>query len=287
MSGPDAQPTCYRHPDRETYIRCSRCERYVCPDCRVDAAVGYQCAECVREGNRDRREWRTQYGGRTTGDSAYVTKVLLALNVGMYLLQTVVSGLTGRLMQVGLYVDELGRPAGIAAGEFYRLVSAGFLHAPNSVFHLLFNMFALWMLGPSLEGALGRSRFIVLYLLALLGGSALSYAVGSPGQSSVGASGAIFGLFAAHLVVARHLGRDSTQLYGVIAINFILGFVLPQIDWQAHLGGFLAGAMAAAVLVYAPRARRALVQGFGLAAVLALIVAVVALRTTQLTALLG
>ncbi len=282
MTDPAAPPTCYRHPDRETYIGCSRCERHVCPDCRVDAAVGFQCRECLRAGNRGRREWRTRFGGRTVEDTARVTKVLIALNVAVYVLQWAVPPLTTALAQVGAATDALGRPVGIAYGEPYRLVTAGFLHSPGWPLHLLLNMAALWSLGPAVEEQLGRIRFVALYLLALLGGSALSYAVGSPAESSVGASGAIFGLFAANVIVGRRLGRDVTGLYVVLGVLIVLGFVDPMIDWQAHLGGLAAGAAAAAALVHAPAARRTAVQVAGCLAVLAVVVAVVLVRTARL-----
>ncbi len=282
MSDSSTTPTCYRHPDRESYIRCSRCERFICPDCRIDAAVGFQCPECVREGSKAHREWRTEYGGRTTGDPTLVTKILLGINLAVFALQLVYPPLTSRFWQVGLRIDEQGELVGVAAGEFYRLLTAGFLHAPRSVFHILFNMGALWMLGPPLEAVLGRVRFLSLYLIALLGGSAVSYAIGDADQASVGASGAIFGLFAAHLVVARRRGLDATQLYVVLGINFAFGFLVPLIDWQAHLGGLVTGGLTAAVLVYAPRAARAAVQIAGSAAVLLVVLTIVAVRTAQL-----
>ncbi len=107
--------------------------------------------------------------------------------------------------------------------------------------HLLLNMYALYLFGPPLEAALGRLRFIVLYLVSALGGSALSYAFSQPGDPSLGASGAVFGLLGAYLVVNRRLGRDTTSVMVLLAINFAYGFLVPRIDWRAHLGGLVAG----------------------------------------------
>ena len=271
---------CYRHPDRESHIRCTRCERPICPDCMVPASVGFQCPECVAQGHRDVRQARTQYGGRISQDPGYVTKVLLAVNVVMFLLQQVVDGLERRLFSIGLATLPDGDVIGIGAGEGYRLLTAAFLH--GGLLHLLFNMYALWLFGPPLEQAFGRARFLGVYLLSALGGSTLSYAFAFPAQASLGASGAIFGLFGAYLVVARHLGRDTSMLLVLLVLNGVLGFLVPRIDWRAHLGGFLIGALLALVLVGAPRARRALVHTAGFALVAVLVLAGALARTAEL-----
>ena len=276
-------PTCYRHPDRETYIRCSRCERPICPDCMVSAAVGFQCPECVRAGNQGVREARTAFGGRLSPDPGYVSKVLIGLNVAIFLAQTALGRVfESRLFLVGLThgFPDLGFQ-GVAAGEWYRLVTAAFLH--GGLLHLALNMYGLYLFGPPLEAALGRARFLALYLVSALGGSAASFAFNRPGQVSVGASGAIFGLFAAWFVVSRRLGRDVRQLWVLLAINVVLGFVVPNVDWRAHLGGFLAGGALTLALVYAPRSRRASVQALGCLAVLLASLGIVLARTAQLT----
>ena len=268
---PQTAPTCYRHPDRETYIRCSRCERPICPDCMVSASVGFQCPQCVREGNRSSRQARTALGGRISDDPGYISKALIVVTVVVFLLQQVLPGFTRDLLLF---------PPAVADGQWFRLGSAAFLH--GGVLHLLFNMYALYLFGPSLEAALGRLRFVTLYALSGLGGSAASYAFSGVGTSSLGASGAIFGLFAAFLVVSRRLGRDASQLWALLAVNVALGFLLPGIDWRAHFGGFLAGALTAAALAYAPGARRGLLQATSCLAVLVLVLGAVVLRTAEL-----
>ena len=143
-------------------------------------------------------------------------------------------------------------------------------------------MYALYLFGPQLEAALGRLRFIVLYVVSALGGSALSYAFASPVQPSLGASGAVFGLLGAYLVINRRLGRDNTAVLMLLAINLAYGFLVPNIDWRAHLGGLLTGAAVAAAIAYAPAERRNLVQAAGIAVILLVVVAVVAWRTADL-----
>jgi membrane associated rhomboid family serine protease len=280
----DAVPVCYRHPDRETYIRCSRCERPICPDCMIPAAVGFQCPECVRAGRRDVRPARTLFGGRVADNPGYLSKAILAVTVAVFLLQQGLgAAFTGRFYLLGLFPPfQLAEDSlGVAAGEWYRLATAAFLH--GSVLHLAFNMYALYLFGPPLEAALGRVRFLALYLLAALGGSAASYAFSAPTQASLGASGAIFGLFAGYLVMSRKLGRDTSALVVLLAVNVVLGFTFPSIDWRAHAGGFLAGGVLAYVMVHAPRERRTVVHLAGSLALALAVLVVVAARTAQLT----
>jgi membrane associated rhomboid family serine protease len=276
--------TCYRHPEREAHIRCVRCNRRICPDCMIDASVGFQCPECVREGNQGVRRARTVFGGRTTDDPGYVSKVLIGINAIVFLLQTVIgAGVDQRFWLIaGPAFDRfLGESVGVADGEVYRLLTAAFLH--GSILHLALNMYALFLFGPPLEAALGRARFTALYLISALGGSAASYAFSSPVRPSLGASGAVFGLLGAFLVLNRRLGRDTSGVLVFLGINLAFGFIAANIDWRAHLGGLFAGLLCAAALVYAPPKRRSLVQAVGLGGVLILVLAGVAWRTAQLT----
>lgn len=238
-------PVCYRHPDRETYVRCARCDRPICPDCMRNASVGFQCPECVAEGNRSVRPARTIYGGRVSQNTGAVTMTLIGICVVAYLAQLAVPGFERDFFNLGIAV---------ADGEYYRLLTAAFLH--GGTLHLLFNMLALYLLGPALEAALGRVRFLALYLLSALGGSITSYALASPLQPSLGASGAIFGLFGAMLIVSRRLRADVAGIAVVLGINLVLSFTIPNIDWRAHIGGLVVGAIIAAGFAYAPRARR-------------------------------
>ncbi|MEP6760509.1 MAG: rhomboid family intramembrane serine protease [Sporichthyaceae bacterium] len=276
--------TCYRHPDREAHIRCVRCNRRICPDCMIDASVGFQCPECVREGNQGVRRARTVFGGRVNGDPGYVTKALIGITAAVFLAQLVLGQEIDRhfwLIAGPGFDPVLGQQVGVADGELYRLLTAAFLH--GGFLHLALNMYALFLFGPPLEAALGRVRFSALYLVSALGGSALSYAFSNPGQPSLGASGAVFGLLGAFLVVNRKLGRDNAGVFVLLAINFAFGFIARNIDWRAHLGGLIAGVLCAAALVYAPPRRRPLVQALGLAGVLLAVVALVLWRTAQLT----
>jgi membrane associated rhomboid family serine protease len=281
-AGPGAAPTCYRHPDREAYVRCTRCNRPVCPDCRIDAAVGFQCRECVQGAAKGQRRGRTPFGGRASGDPAYVTKLLLGFLVVGYLAQQGSAKVAATLQLVGIASDpDLGGAlVGVAAGQWYRLFTVTLLHA--SVLHIALNGYALWLFGPPVEAAFGRLRFGVLWVLSALGGSAASFAFSAPTQPAVGASGAIFGLLAALFVVGRQLRMDLSGLVILVILNAIIGVVSPGIDWRAHAGGFLTGAVVGIVMAHAPRRRRAVVQVAGCIAVLTVIMAVVTLRTSHL-----
>jgi len=145
---PGSDPAvCYRHPDREAHIRCVRCERRICPECMIPASVGFQCPECVREGNKTVRQARTVFGGRVSSDPGWVTKVLIGVNVVAYVLQQTVSGFTSRYFDIGAFPPPpLDAQIGVASGEYYRLITSAFLH--GSILHIALNMYALYLLGP-------------------------------------------------------------------------------------------------------------------------------------------
>ncbi len=284
-----AHPVCYRHPDRETYVRCVRCDRPICPDCMRSASVGFQCPDCVREGSQGVREARTTFGGRVSTNDRAVTIGLIGINVAVFLL---VAASTPAALSGGVVTTLHARYAldvsQVAQGEYYRLLTSAFLH--YGFIHIAFNMYALWLFGPELERLYGRLRFAGLYLLSALGGSALAYLIVSPGNGFTpgpllaGASGAVFGLLGAYFITARRIGMRSGGILALVGINLALGFVVPNIGWQAHVGGLITGAALAAVLAYAPAGPRRLpVQVAGFAAMGILIVAVVAVRTAQLT----
>jgi membrane associated rhomboid family serine protease len=274
--------TCYRHPDREAHVRCSRCNRRICPDCMIDASVGFQCPECVREGNSNVRRARTSFGGRISDDPGYVTKVLIGLNVAMLAAEYASSSVTDHLELLGRAFDPTnGQFIGVAEGQYWRLLTAAFLHA--GLLHLAMNMYALFLFGPPLEAALGRVRFTLLYIVSALGGSAASYAFSAPNQPSLGASGAVFGLLGAFFVVNRRMGRDTNGLVVLVVINLAFSFLVPRIDWRDHIGGLITGALVTLALAYAPRSRRTLVQAGGTAAVLLAIIALIVWRTADLT----
>jgi membrane associated rhomboid family serine protease len=249
----------------------------------IEASVGFQCPECVREGNKAVREARTSLGGRISGDSGYVTKVLIGINALVFVAQQASTSFENHLILVGNAVDPAtGQQIGVADGEYYRLLTSAFMH--GSILHIAFNMYALYLFGPPLEATLGRARFLALYLISALGGSAASYAFNAPNQASLGASGAVFGLFGAFLVVNRRFGRDNTSLLVLIGINLAIAFVPnTNIDWRAHVGGLVTGTLVAAAFAYAPRQRRTLVQVVGCAVVLLAILALIAWRTADLS----
>ena len=252
----------------------------------IPAAVGFQCPECVSEGNKGVRQARTAFGGSVAGDPGVVSKVLIAINVVAFVLQQTVAGFTSRFYDIGLFpYPEVTDSIGVADGEVYRLLTSAFLH--GGLVHLLLNMYAIYLFGPHIEAALGRARFIALYLLSALGGSAVSYAFSAPDQPSLGASGAVFGLLGAFIVINRRLGRDTSGVLVLLAINFAYGFLVPRIDWRAHLGGLVVGALVALAMAYAPRERRTLLQAGGTVLVLVAVVGLIAWRTVDLRSALG
>lgn len=247
------------------------------------ASVGFQCPDDVAAGAKTVREGRTVFGGRVSGDTSRVSIALIALNVLVFVAGLAVGERSlqesyGNVPGPVLLADGVG---GVVTGEYYRLLTAAFLHA--GVFHLAMNMFALATLGPTLESALGRSRFFALYMLSALGGSTLSFLLSSPGQLGVGASGAIFGLFGAYYVVVRRLGGETRSIVTLLVINLVITFTIPIIDWRAHLGGLLVGTVVAAALAFVPRGpRRGAMQAAACAVVLVVLVGIVAARRSML-----
>jgi membrane associated rhomboid family serine protease len=289
-----ATPVCYRHPDRETYVRCTRCDRPICPDCMRAASVGHQCPECVAEGRRSVRAPRTAFGGTHVGQLGYVTRALIGVNVAMLVLSIITGGglnalLRGSitpLMAWGAVIGEVqvgGQvvPYGVADGEYYRLVTAMFLHF--GILHLALNMWGLWILGRVLEGDLGPWRFLALYLVAGLGGNVAAYLF-EPASLTAGASTAIFGLLAAAVIVFHRLGRDWRFLMPWLVINLFFTFFSGIVSKSGHVGGLIVGGLMALGLAYAPRASRTLVQVGVTAGVVALLVAATVYQTAALNA---
>ncbi|HLV03783.1 rhomboid family intramembrane serine protease [uncultured Georgenia sp.] len=265
-------PVCPRHPDRVSYVRCQRCERPVCPECQRPAPVGVQCVDCVARAQAAVPARRTVFGGRARDGRPVVTIAIVALCLIVFAAQRVTPGVNTALFFV----------PGLGAVEPHRFLSAAFLH--GSFLHLALNMYALWIVGSVLEPALGRWRFLSLYLVSALGGSVGVLLFASPAVQDqwwgavVGASGAVFGLFGAVALALRRAGRDATQILVLIAINTVLGFTVPNIAWQAHLGGLVTGVVLAAAYVSAPRTRSTVV---GVVATLAVTVVVVALAVAK------
>ncbi|MFD7765817.1 rhomboid family intramembrane serine protease [Streptomyces sp. NPDC059787] len=285
--GAQRVPVCYRHPDRETGIRCTRCERPICPECMVDASVGFQCPECVRKGSGTGHAPsasmpRTIAGGSVAADPRLLTKILVGINLAVFIAVQVRPSLLRDLYLIGVWPPAPFMPAqGVADGEWYRLVTSMFTH--EEIWHIGFNMLSLWWLGGPLEQALGRARYLALYLVSGLAGSALTYLLASGTTASLGASGAIFGLFGATAVLMRRLNYDMRPIIALLVINLIFTFGWSSIAWQAHIGGLVAGVVIGYAMVHAPRERRALVQYGTCALVLTVVVLMTLLRTAQLT----
>jgi membrane associated rhomboid family serine protease len=245
------------------------------------ASVGFQCPSCVAEGAKTVRTPRTVFGGRPAMDTSRVTMTLIAINVAVFVIGLGVQNLDERFGNLALASNGF-QLIGVAEGQYYRLLTSAFLHA--GILHILFNMFALAQIGPVLENALGRARYLALYLLSALGGSVAAFLLAPPNQPSVGASGAIFGLFGAYYVVVRRLGGETGPIVVLLVINLAITFSVPNIDWRAHLGGLVTGAVLAAAFAYAPRGpRQATLHAAACVAVALLFVVAVVVRTHQLT----
>ncbi|MEV5849529.1 rhomboid family intramembrane serine protease [Streptomyces sp. NPDC051985] len=284
-------PMCYRHPDRETGVHCTRCERPICPECMVSASVGFQCPECVRGTAPGQSgpppaaaQPRTIAGGTITADPRLLTKILIGINIAVFLVQlSVGDSFTNRFDLIGqAWFPQYGDVEGIAQGQYYRMLTSMFLHDSSNYMHIVFNMLSLWWIGGPLEAALGRARYLTLYLVSGLAGSALTYLLAAQNQPSLGASGAIFGLFGATAVLIRRLNYDMRPIIALLVINLIFTFS-GGIAWQAHIGGLVAGVITGYAMVHAPRERRNLIQYGTCALVLVLAVVLTVVRTAQLT----
>ncbi|HEU5270006.1 MAG TPA: rhomboid family intramembrane serine protease, partial [Jatrophihabitans sp.] len=276
---------CYRHPDRLTGVRCVRCGRPICPQCQRPAAVGFQCPDDVRAGRASVRRPRTVAGARVRTGVPVVSYALIALNVLIYLVTALSPG--GTLADntgSKLFADWELAPLLVGADHDYqRLLTAAFLHF--GPVHLLLNMLALYLVGPALEQVLGWWRYLAVYLLGALGGSVAILAFGDIRQPVVGASGAIFGLFAAAVVLARRVGFNSTALWITIGINFVYTFSVANISKLGHVGGFVFGGLAALVLVGGRPAGRlpsVRLQVAGLSVLFAVLLLTATARTEQL-----
>jgi membrane associated rhomboid family serine protease len=268
-----------------------------------EASVGHQCPECVAEGRRTSRPVRTAFGGGAAGRLGYVTRALIGLNLALMVLSIIsarggdavagagfgglLGGSTpltewGSVLGLWAPLGPFGPQEGIAAGEYYRLVTAMFLH--YGILHVAMNMWALWVLGRSLEATLGPLRFLALYLVAGVGGNVAAYLFSNPAAATAGASTAIFGLFAALFVIMRRLGRDTSTVIPILVVNLVFTFAVPGISIAGHLGGMVTGAAMALVLAYAPRARRSLVQLGGGVVIGLVLVGLTLMRTAALLA---
>ena len=251
--------TCYRHPTRETGVSCSNCGNPICPDCMTATPVGMRCPDCAGQTQRV-QSMRTMHAQPT------VTYVLMAINVLLFL------GAGGSLGgSGGNQVEQDFLLAGVLVdqGDYWRLVTSGFLH--SGLFHIMFNMYALYWLGTMLEPVLGHVRFVALYFSSLLAGSFGVLLLTAPNVATVGASGAVFGLMAAAFVLQHERGINPMQsgLAAVIGLNLVITFLVPGISIGGHLGGLIGGAIAAFAMERMPS--RSVAAGVGVCLAIAVV----------------
>jgi len=269
---------CYRHPERESYVLCQRCGRTICSQCQTQAAVGVHCPECVREakGRAPKRKPAIVTAFRRGSTKPVVTYTIMAVTFFVYILQ---------ILLPDVVLQNFAYAPSFFPEEPWRMITAAFLHTPFvgpfSLTHIAFNMYALFAFGPALEHILGRIRFLALYLIAAFGGS-VAVLLLDPASVVVGASGAIFGLFGAYFVIERGRGGNATQLVILIALNFAIGFFLPNVSWEGHLGGLLAGAAVGFVYLKTRRPNQVGWQIAFIAAVVAVLVAITAVASALL-----
>ena len=253
------------------------------------ASVGFQCPSCVREGSRTTRQARTPYGGRRPGDPRITSFVLIGINVAVWLAVLATGGRQSRLIDyLALLPDSAtdvvgGRQVlvtGVADGAWWQLVTSMFTHV--EVLHIGFNMLALYFLGPMLEAVLGRTRFLALYLVSGIAGSAAVMLLSQPNVPTLGASTAIFGLMGALAVVALKVRGQVQSILTWIGLNLVFTFAVGGISWQGHIGGLVGGAVLGVAMAYAPRAHRSAVQWTATGAVLVVSLVLVALRCLAL-----
>ncbi|WP_111764944.1 rhomboid family intramembrane serine protease [Nakamurella deserti] len=266
---------CTWHPDRHTALSCSRCGRPACPECLTPASVGFHCRQCVAESNAQRPVARTIAGG-VAGRQPMVAVALIVVNVVVFLITMVQGGGESSLLRSPVFREGALSPMYVASGDWWQLVTSGFLH--GGVAHIAMNMLSLYLIGVGLERFLGAARFVALYGLSLLGGSVAVYLLTEPNSLTVGASGAIFGLLGALLVIYKRLRLDLRQLGVILALNAFITFTVSSISWQGHLGGFVVGAVVGAAMVYAPPKNRLAIQVGVSVGVLVVLLALIVVR---------
>jgi membrane associated rhomboid family serine protease len=265
---------CYRHADRLTGAHCPRCGRPICPECRAPANLGGHCPTCQEEAGGGPRSRARPAAARGPRRVTPVVAGLAGLNIVVFALATTHPSWEFDYAQI---------PAAVAHGQSYRLITAAFIH--ENITHLVFNMVALLIMGPPIEQALGRRRFLVLFVLAALGGSVFSFLLGPVNVAGVGASGAIFGIFGAWFSLTRASRSDTGVI--VLLITFLLAYSFydTTIDWRAHVGGLITGAVVGAAYAVAARRtarQRAAVEAVVVVAMLGLLCTFVLFRSARI-----
>ena len=256
---------CYRHPDRQSFVLCQRCLRTICPECQTQAAVGVICPECLAEQRRAQtpaqrtaqRRWSRPRAVTATDARSVVTYAIIAVTAVAWLIG-LIPGVGDMVQNALLFWAPSLYPDLTGTFEPWRLFTAALVH--SGFWHIGLNMLALWMIGRSLEPLLGRGRFLALYLLSALGGS-VAVALLSFTTPVVGASGAIFGLFGALIVIGRHIGANIAGIAIILAVNLAIGFIPGfNVSWQAHVGGLVVGALVGLIYARTRSVRRRALQ---------------------------
>ena len=266
---------CYRHPDRQSYVLCQRCGRTVCGECQTPGAVGVICPECMNEQRKSapRTRARTGFFSRSN-DKPVVTFSILAVTALVFLLQLIPGlGITERFLYAGAFSYPTGDFYGVGF-EPWRLLTTALVHSQSFLLHVGLNMYSLWLFGQALEPMLGRARFLALYVISAFAGSLGVLFLSAPNQAVVGASGAIFGLMGAFLVIQRKLGGNMNGLLVLVGINLVIGFI-PGINvaWQAHVGGLVGGAVVGLIYYQTRQLRHKRLQAVLIASLCVVLVA--------------
>jgi membrane associated rhomboid family serine protease len=267
---------CYRHPDRRSYVLCQRCLRTICPECQTQAAVGVICPECMKEQRQATppRVRRAQASVRALDSRPIVTFWILGVTAIVSLI-AVVPGvpIANYLAFNSVFID----PSTGAPLQPWRVLTTALVH--NGFLHLGLNMLAVWWIGRSLEPLLGHVRYLILYVLSAVGGSVAMTLI-APGTTVVGASGAVFGLLGALLVIGRHIGANVRGILIIVGINLVIGLLpIPgfYVAWQAHLGGLAVGALVGLIFARTRRLEQRTPQNLLLGAVAAVLIALCAI----------
>lgn len=240
---PTTENRCYRHPNRETFVKCQRCGRPICGECQTLAPVGVHCPECVHEARGSAASAVRPVGRR------FARALSPSSGVPIVTYSTIAACVIVFILEVVTGLNPITGGGDSAVEDWLAYVPHDIIHAPWSIItvsfvhanilHIALNMYSLFIVGTPLERFLGRARFSALFFISGIGAVvAVDLLANEP---VVGASGAIFGLLGALVVFARRMGLRTTQLYIVIAINLAIGFIVPQIAWQAHIGGLVVG----------------------------------------------
>ena len=240
--------TCYRHSDRETGVSCSNCGRPICPDCMTPTSVGMRCPECTKQTTKTVRPFARQ-------DPA-LTYVFMGICVAVFIAELATGGTFGEARTSEAAIEGAVSKGLVGDGEVWRILTAGFLHA--DITHLLFNGLSLYFLGTMLEPEMGRVRFGIVFVVSILAGS-LGIIALDPNGGGLGASGGVFGLMGAGLMLMWGRGFSINPMENGLALwlglNLFLSF-RPGISLAGHLGGLAGGALVALVLfVLAPQLR--------------------------------